>query len=241
MRPSRALFAMLVAAQVAYPRVPAQRRGAATLGVLGLMLATAAADAVEARGRRGAALLGAAAGIAHAAELVGARTGKPFGHYAYSGRLGPRVARVPLIVGVPWALMARPAWVVAGLIDRRPALRVPLAAGALTAWDVYVDPRMVADGYWAWPGGGAYEGVPLTNFAGWLLTGGLVYAVWAVVDGDDDPVRDGDGALALYAWTWIGEAIANAAFWERPRVAAAGAVAMGAFAVPALRARAARR
>jgi hypothetical protein len=64
-----------------------------------------------------------------------------------------------------------------------------------------------------------------------------VFAVFAVADGRDDPARDGDGALALYAWTWAGETLANAAVWHRPRVAVAGGVAMGAFALPALLAR----
>jgi uncharacterized membrane protein len=237
MRASRVLFAALVAAQVAYPRVPEPRRGAATAGVLGLMLATSAAEAVEARGRRGAAQLAAAAGIAHAVELAGVRTGRPFGRYEYSARLGPRAGGVPLAVGVPWALMARPAWVVAGLIDERPLARVPLAAGALTAWDVFVDPRMTAEGYWAWPEGGVYEGVPLSNFAGWLATGTLVFAAWSVLEAKkrgQTPLFRGDGALAFYVWTWVGETFANVVFWKRPRVAVAGALAMGAFAVPAV-------
>jgi putative membrane protein len=60
-------------------------------------------------------------------------------------------------------------------------------------------------------------------------------------DGTDDPPGDGDGALALYAWTWAGETVANAVLWRRPRVALAGGVAMGAFAVPAVIARRRRR
>jgi putative membrane protein len=56
---------------------------------------------------------------------------------------------------------------------------------------------------------------------------------------DDTDPRDGraDASLAVFAWTWVGEAVANVVFWRRPRVAAAGGLAMGAFAVPALRAR----
>jgi len=131
-------------------------------------------------------------------------------------------------------MMARPSWVIAGTIDRRPAVRVPLAAGALTAWDVFLDPRMARDGYWSWPQGGRYEGIPASNYLGWLGTGGAVFAVWAMLDGDDDPAGNGDGALALYVWTWVGEAVANVLFWRRPRVAAAGGLAMGAFALPAL-------
>lgn len=60
-------------------------------------------------------------------------------------------------------------------------------------------------------------------------------AVWSALDERDDD-RD-DGALALYAWTWVGETVANAILWRRPVMAAAGAVAMGAFAVPAVAAR----
>ena len=100
---------------------------------------------------------------------------------------------------------------------------------------------MAADGYWTWERPGVYEGIPASNYAGWLLTSLVVFAAFAVLDGDDDPAADGGDALALYAWTWIGETFANAALWQRPRVAVAGALAMGAVAVPALRAWAAER
>ena len=218
-----ALFAGLAGVQVAYGR--SRRTPAATRGVVGLMLATSLAEA-----RRPAPVVAAGA-VGFGAELVGVATGKPFGHYSYSEQLGPRVRGVPLLAAAAWAMMARPSWAVAGRISRSPLARVPLAAGALAAWDVYLDPRMVREGYWSWPGGGRYEGVPASNFAGWFVTGLAVFAVFAALDRDEE---DG-GAVALYAWTWVGEAIANAFIWHRPRVAAAGAVAMGAFAIPALR------
>ncbi|HEU4656284.1 MAG TPA: carotenoid biosynthesis protein [Capillimicrobium sp.] len=233
------MLGALAVAQVAYAQLPERHVQRATKAIVGLFLAASTAEAIDARGRRrGVALVAAAGIVGFAAEVAGVRTGRPFGHYAYSDRLGRRVAGVPVAAAAAWAMMARPAWATAGLIDRRRPARVPLAAAALTAWDVFLDPRMVRDGAWHWPGGGRYEGVPASNFAGWLLTATAVFAVWALVDGDDDP-RDGsgDGALALYAWTWAGEAFANAAIWRRPRVAAAGTAAMGAFALPALRAR----
>jgi uncharacterized membrane protein len=232
------LLGALAAAQVAYGRRPAPPAPAATRAIVGLMLATSAAEAVAARRpRRGLGLVAAGGAVGFAAEVLGVATGRPFGHYAYSDRLGPRVAGVPVLAAAAWAMLARPAWVVAGLLTRRRLARVPLAAGALTAWDVFLDPRMVREGYWAWPGGGRYEGVPASNFAGWLLTATGVFAVFALADGRDDPARDGDGALTLYVWTWAGETIANAVLWRRPRVALAGCLAMGAFAGPAVRAR----
>jgi putative membrane protein len=234
-RRSRALLAALAGAQVAYGRLGRLRTPAGTRSIVGLMLVASAADAAGARGpRRGIGLIAAAGALGFVSELGGVATGRPFGHYAYSDRLGPRVGGVPLLAAAAWGMMARPAWVVAGLLDRRPGRRAGLAAAALTAWDVFLDPRMVREGYWRWPGGGRYEGVPATNFLGWLVTGAGVFAVWAAWDRWDEPEVNGRGAVDLYAWTWIAELLANAALWRRPRVAAAGGLAMGAFAVPAL-------
>ena len=234
MRPSRVLLGAVAAAQVAYGQLPGPRGPHATRGLVGLMTAASLAEAVEARGwRRGAGAIGAAGAIGFAAELAGVATGKPFGHYHYTGKLGPRVGGVPLLAAAAWALMARPAWVTAGRLTRSRAPRIAAAAGALCAWDVFLDPRMAREGYWIWPGGGRYEGVPASNFLGWWAVGTVVFAVWSVLDGDAPDAGD-DGALALYAWTWAGEAFANAVLWRRPRVALAGGAAMGAFAGPAL-------
>jgi uncharacterized membrane protein len=244
-RAFRALFGTLVVTQVGYSYLPEERRVAATRAIVALMLTASATEAAAARGvRRGVGLVGSAGALGFGAELLGVATGRPFGHYTYSAKLGPRVRGVPLAAAAAWAMMARPAWVVANLAAgrrRRRALRVALAAGALTAWDVFLDPRMAREGYWSWPAGGRYEGIPASNFAGWLVTGTGVFALWAALDGDDDPPggppdRD-DGALALYVWTWAGEMFANLVIWRRPQVAVAGGAAMGAFALPALRAR----
>jgi uncharacterized membrane protein len=241
-RASWGLLGTLAGAQVGYAFVPEARRVPATRAIVGLMFCASATEAAAARGAgRGPALVAGAGALGFLAELVGVATGRPFGHYTYSDQLGPQVRGVPLAAAAAWAMMARPAWVTAGLISRRRPGRVALAAGALTAWDVFLDPRMAREGYWSWPAGGRYEGIPATNFAGWLVTGAGVFAVWALLDGDDDPAVDGDGALALYAWTWAGELFANLVIWRRPRVALAGGAAMGAFAVPALIARLRRR
>jgi uncharacterized membrane protein len=235
-KPARALLGLLVGVQVAHGRRPVPAPPAETRAILLLMLAASAAEAVEARGRRGALVLGVAGAGGLAAEYAGVATGRPFGRYRYSDKLGRRVRGVPPLAAAAWALMARPAWVVAGHAASSRPRRVALAAAALAAWDVFLDPRMVAEGYWEWEQGGRFADVPASNFAGWLVTGGAIFAVVSALDRDAPDARD-DGALALYAWTWVGETFANAALWGRPRIAAAGSAAMGAAAVPALRAR----
>ena len=145
----------LAAAQVAYGL--GSRPPKATRAIVALMLATSALEARRAGDGRAVAAAGA---VGFAAELVGVATGRPFGHYSYSSQLGPRVGGVPLLAAAAWAMMARPAWVTAGRLSARRSRRIVLAAGALTAWDVFLDPRMAREGYWTWPGGGRYEGVP---------------------------------------------------------------------------------
>ena len=233
MKAARALLGALVGVQVVHGRRPTPAPPGETRAILLLMLAASAAEAVESRGRRGAATLAVAGAAGLAAEYAGVTTGRPFGRYAYSDKLGRRVGGVPPLAAAAWALMARPAWVVAGHATASRPRRVALAASALAAWDVFLDPRMVAEGYWQWEKGGRFAGVPASNFAGWLATGGAIFALVAALDREAPDARD-DGALALYAWTWVGETIANAALWGRPRVAAAGAAAMGAVAVPGL-------
>jgi len=234
---ARTLLAALVAVQVAHGRRPAPRPPAETRAILLAMLGVSGIEAAEARGVRAAATaVGVPGAIGFGAEVLGVATGRPFGRYEYSAQLGPRIAGVPLLAAAAWAIMARPAWVAAGWCSPRPALRVPIAAAALTAWDAYLDPRMVEEGYWSWPGGGRYAGVPVSNFAGWFVTGLAAFSAIALVDRGAPSPRD-DGALALYAWTWVGEGIANAALWRRPLTAAVGALAMGPVAVPALRRR----
>lgn len=258
-RPSHALGASLAAAQIAYgldaPRPPWMTRA-----IVALYLTTSTADAVEQRGARGAAVVAAAGSIGFGAELLGVRTGKPFGPYDYSGQLGRKIADVPLMAAAAWALLARPSRVAGQLATGRQRGLAPVvaSAAALTAWDAFLDPRMVREGYWRWPGGGRYEGIPASNYLGWFVTGIAIFGAASVIDPADDPLaaprhravhgaagralpggspvreRAGDTALTIYAWTWIGELIANVLLWKRPRVAIVGGLTMGAIAVPAL-------
>ena len=232
--PSRALvLGALAVAQAIYGRRPA-RSPASTRAMLLAILATSTFEGTQARGARCGALPAAVAGgSGFVAELMGVRTGVPFGRYAYSGRLGPRIGGVPLLAAGAWAAMARPAWVTAGWVTEAPLPRVMTAAGALTAWDVFLDPRLAREGYWRWERPGRYEGIPASNFLGWWLTASAAFALVARLDPFGSGTED-DAALALYVWTWVGETFANGVLWRQQRAAVAGGVAMGLFATPAL-------
>lgn len=116
--------------------------------------------------------------VSLAFECVGVATGVIYGPYHYTDKLGAKfLGLVPLLIPVAWFMMTYPSYVIATQLV--PTLkhtwiwRLAVAAvGALimTAWDLAMDPMMVAGGHWVWEQGGAYFGVPVQNFLGWWMT-----------------------------------------------------------------------
>ncbi|WP_211348695.1 carotenoid biosynthesis protein [Nocardioides litoris] len=216
---------------------------APTVAAVVLLAAAALTHAAASRGPAAAGvLLLVAGGGGLVAEAVGVRTGFPFGDYAYSGTLGLEVASVPALVPLAWVMMAWPATVVAHRLvgsgsRARAAARVALGAFALTAWDVFLDPQMVDAGHWTWadptPALPGVEGIPLTNFAGWLLVSLAICAGLDRVVGRTAPGEARDAVpVAAYLWTYFSSVLAHAAFFGRPSVALVGGLVMALVAIP---------
>lgn len=225
-RPGAALAAsgflvLMWVAQVVTPLFERGRRQAPTTVVVVFLAAAALCATADSAGWRRAALAVAAATVVGlTVEAVGTRTGLPFGEYRYTDRLQPQVLGVPVVVALAWAGMGLPAWAVAGRLVRAPALRVAIGAVALTAWDLFLDPQMVAEGFWAWPGGGAYRGVPLSNFAGWLAVSAVLMAVFAV----GAPAARSVVAAAAYLLMSVMEVLGFLVFFGDAVVAVVGGV-----------------
>ena len=237
---------VLVLAQIGYPLV--QHRAPLVVATVVLGFTISVTHAVRTRGMWvGVVLVAVTTGGGLLVEMVGVHTGHPFGGYGYSGALGPRLLGVPLVIPLAWTWLAWPAWLAAGALTRRLggaarsraglALRIPLAGLGLAAWDLFLDPQMVAEGYWHWahprPGLPGVAGVPLTNYLGWLLVATLMMAVFAGVAGvrGAGPGRDGP-MFAMYLWTFASSALAHAVLLRLPGSAAWGALGMGLVAVP---------
>jgi uncharacterized membrane protein len=225
-----------VAGMIATPLLPQRgraRRVLSTVVVVG-SFTTTTANAIR---RWGTARATTAAGVTAVAttavERVGTQTGLPFGRYAYTSALQPQIAHVPAIVPLAWFAMGLPAREAAhaALGERStPARRIALGAAALTAWDLFLDPQMVGEGYWVWARRGIYRGIPLGNFAGWFLTGlGVMAALEALLPPDrySDGSADADGPLvAEYTFMGVMETVGFARYFRDPIVAVVGGLGM---------------
>jgi len=240
-RPAWALLAVVIACQIAYPLVEGSARDRLTIMTVLVTLAAVGRHAGTRFGaRRAAAVLGLVLVAATAVEILGVHSGIPFGDYRYGGGLGPSLAGVPLVVPAAWAMTAYPALLVArhltrNLTGRHARWPTALVAGwALASWDVFLDPQMVAEGYWTWthphPSLPGSPDVPLTNYLGWLLVAVLLMSLLDRVT----PRERGDDLMpgVLYLWTYAAQVLGNLAFFGRPAVALLGGVAMGLVAVP---------
>jgi putative membrane protein len=100
-----------------------------------------------------------------------------------------------------------------------------LAGLAFSAWDLYLDPQMVARGLWVWQNPGGYFGIPWSNYFGWWVSAALV--TWLVRPGGLPRFP----LFVIYALTWVFQALGLGLFWGQPGPALAGFVGMGVFAL----------
>jgi putative membrane protein len=137
--------------------------------------------------RRATAGVLALCGYAYAVEYVGIRTGVPYGEFYYGVDLGPTVGGVPLGLPVFFLPLVLNAYLLCLLLLGRRAERTPLRLASVIAvvllMDVVLDPGAVALGFWVYPDGGAFYGVPLSNYAGWVVSATVtVFVVDAAFD-----------------------------------------------------------
>lgn len=125
--------------------------------------------------------------VGNVVENIGLATGFPYGHYTFLGVMGPRIFAVPVLLGLAYIGMAYASWVLGDLIvgpvsaRARIAIVPVVAAFVMVAWDLAQDPVWSTMlGAWVWHDGGAWFGVPISNYFGWFATILLICVLFAL-------------------------------------------------------------
>jgi uncharacterized membrane protein len=176
--------------------------------------------------RRAWGWLGWGAAVAFVAEYASTRVGIPFGRFHYTGETAGHelfISNVPFFDPLSFPFLAYAAyclarWTLGQTRGQAPAM---LAGILMMLLDVVVDPLAVIGDRWflgrlfyyAEPG--IYFGVPLSNFAGWLIVGWVIVGgyLWAVRRQPRQPRSPAGGVGLYYAVvllnlgiaSWIGE------------------------------------
>jgi uncharacterized membrane protein len=163
--------------------------------VFGFLAAFLAAGAVDLGIRRTLLFAAWVGPLAWLAEFSSTRIGIPFGLYHYTGTTRGQelfIADVPFMDCLSFTFLAYASFCLARVAvggRRVPAPVLALLSGVLMMLlDVVIDPVAVRGDRWFlgriffYPDGGVYFGVPLSNFAGWVVVGTLGvggYVFWS--------------------------------------------------------------
>jgi len=175
--------------------------------------------------RRALCLLALVFAVTLLFESVGVATGLVYGPYHYTNKLGPLfLGLVPYLIPVAWFMMSYPSYVIADRLipaDWKRWQRILSVAAvgglAMTAWDLVMDPIMVAGGHWIWDdllskSNRAYHGIPLQNFWGWWLTVFTTFDLYLLISGKATKTPEAGfdrWAVASYAVTALGIVIVS--------------------------------
>jgi len=192
--------------------------------VFGFLLVYLLAANADWGGRRTVLFTGWAWAVAFWAEFSSTRIGVPFGLYHYTGSTRGKevyLANVPLFDSLSFTFLAYAAFALARWLlghGRGPAV-VFLSGVLMMLLDLVIDPLAVRGGRWFlgeifyYPEGGAYFGVPLSNFLGWALVGWVIVGGYLVMSRESATGHPGPGsalyfgvlAFNLAVTAWIGE------------------------------------
>ncbi|PSP26938.1 carotene biosynthesis protein [Halobacteriales archaeon QH_2_65_14] len=164
---------LLASAEGLLPEVLAFNPYLVLFGVL-VMRLPLASGLLPLVGRRALGALTLLFAYSYAVEYVGATTGFPYGKFQYDVSLGPMLFdTIPVALPVFFVPLVVNSYLLCLLLlgDRSRSLfvRVPVVAATVVAVDLVLDPAAVALGFWSFTEGGFY-GVPLSNYAGWVLS-----------------------------------------------------------------------
>ena len=226
-----------IALQISYPLVHGKLLQQVTIATVYSLAITMLIHSFFAYGFRFAITLGFVVVIyAFTVEVIGVKTGWPFGTYTYDHSLGAQIFGVPLLVPFAWLMLSYPLLIAACRASKN---WVFIYGGiALAAWDLFLDPQMVSAGRWTWKVVGPHvpyaPEIPLSNTAGWLFAGmGLMALLHAVL-----PKERKKGGVStsipdfFLAWTLFSGLVGNVFFFHRPGVGIFGALVFGAVLIP---------
>ena len=144
--------------------------------------------------------------FAYAVESFGVATGFPYGDFFYGEALGERIAGlVPFLLPLSYVPLVIGA-VAAAWGSRQRIFHITLATLLLVWMDAVIDPGAASLGFWVWPEGGLYYGVPLSNYAGWLLSGAAATALLLTTgrwSEPPDPALLDSATVATSFWTGV--------------------------------------
>lgn len=100
-------------------------------------------------------------------EYLGVQYGLIFGEYNYGNNLGPKLAGVPYLIGINWAVLVTISASISTSLHTNRFIRAAIGAGIMVLLDLVMEPVAPIFDFWEFTGG-----TPgLQNYLGWFGVG----------------------------------------------------------------------
>ena len=110
--------------------------------------------------------------IGYLSEVIGVNTGLLFGSYQYGDNLGYKIAGVPLLIGINWAVLVVTTAEISKTVKTASWLKAAIAAGLMVLLDIFIEPLAPGLDFWTW----TYGHPPLFNYITWFIVAfGLIW------------------------------------------------------------------
>jgi putative membrane protein len=140
-------------------------------------------------------------------EAIAVKTGFPYGGFEYGDKLGYLIfGLVPPSISFAYLpILLGSLYIVSQYTINKIEFSL-LTSFFMMLVDLVIDPAAVSIGFWHYSNPGAYYGVPITNFIGWIITGFIYANIFFSLTGEDFLPLD-NGLSHSLIWIisfWIG-------------------------------------
>ena len=108
-------------------------------------------------------------------EIIGVKTGFPYGEYFYTETLGIKIFDVPIVLISSWIIITTFSLDILNSLHLNKFFFPILFSIISTTYDLLIDPLMSGPlNYWEWNNHGDHFGIPVSNFLGWIIVSALI-------------------------------------------------------------------
>lgn len=113
-------------------------------------------------------------------EIVGVKTGFPFGSYYYGNSLGWKYQGVPFIIGINWAALCLASAITVNQFFENNWIRIIIGALLPLLVDVFIEGVCDKLDFWYWK-----EGIiPMQNYLTWFICSFFFVGIFSYIQGD---------------------------------------------------------
>lgn len=109
-----------------------------------------------------------------AAEMLGVNFGWFFGSYEYGTNLGMKIAGVPLLIGLNWALLTFATASISQWVSKYKAIQIMIGSGLMLLLDIAMEYNAPRFDFWEFEHGV----IPLENYISWFFLAAILQVIY---------------------------------------------------------------